>query len=46
MGDMNATIGNQSKDEMVGKWEVPRWNKNSSVDECTKWGLFFSKYLF
>ena len=48
MGDMNAKIGCEEVDGIVGKWEVPGVNGNGEclVDLCSERGLFLANTFF
>lgn len=47
MGDMDAKVGDEGIDEVLGKWGASEKNKNgdSLVNVCVEWG-FLVKYLF
>ena len=48
MGDMNAKVGDERVDEVVGKWGVPGKNENGEwlVDVCAERGLFLANTFF
>ena len=48
MGDMNAKVGCEEVDGIVGKWGVPGVNENGEclVDLCSERGLFLSNTYF
>jgi len=48
MGDMNAKVGDERIDEVVGKWGVPGKNENGDnlVDICAERGLFLANTCF
>ena len=48
MGDMNARVGCEEVDGIVGKWGVPGVNDNGEclVDLCSERGLFLSNTFF
>ena len=48
MGDMNARVGDESVEEVVGKWGVPGRNENGEwlVDVCAERGLFLANTFF
>ena len=48
MGDLNAKVGCEEVDDIVGKWGVPGVNENGEclVDLCSERGLFLSNTFF
>ncbi len=48
MGDMNAKVGDETVEEVVGKWGVPGMNENGEwlVDVCAERGLFLANTFF
>jgi len=48
MGDMNAKVGYEEVDGVVGKWGVPGVNENGEclVDVCAERGLFLANTFF
>ena len=48
MGDMNARVGCEEVDGVVGKWGVPGTNENGEclVDLCAERGLFLANTFF
>ena len=48
MGDMNAKVGDECMEDVVGKWGVPGWNENGEwlVDVCAERGLFLANTFF
>ena len=48
MGDMNAKVGNENINDIVGKWGVPGSNENGDhlIDICAEQGLFLANTYF
>ena len=48
MGDMNARVGDECVEDVVGKCGVPGWNENGEwlVEVCAETGLFLANTFF
>ena len=48
MGDMNAKVGDECVEDVVGKWGVPGWNENGEwlVDICAERGSFLANTFY